>query len=61
MLSRKNEFEADAYARDTYDGAALASGLKKLTAENLSNLMPHPYVVFVSYSHPPVLQRLERL
>lgn len=61
VLSRKNEFEADAYARDTYDGKPLASGLKKLTAENLGNLKPHPYMVFVSYSHPPVLQRLERL
>ena len=61
ILSRKNEFEADAYARDTYDGKPLASGLKKLTAENLGNLKPHPYLVFVSYSHPPVLQRLERL
>ena len=61
VLSRKNEFEADAYARDTYSGSALGSGLKKLTAENLSNLKPHPYVVFVSYSHPPVLKRLEKL
>lgn len=61
VLSRKNEFEADAYANDTYSGAALASGLKKLTAENLSNLNPHPYLVFVSYSHPPVLKRLEKL
>ena len=61
VLSRKNEFEADAYARDTYNGESLASGLKKLTAENLSNLKPHPYLVFVSYSHPPVLKRLEKL
>ncbi|NQV51701.1 MAG: M48 family metallopeptidase [Flavobacteriales bacterium] len=60
-LSRKNEFEADAYARDTYDGQPLASGLKKLTAENLGNLKPHPWYVFVHYSHPPVLKRLERL
>ena len=61
VLSRKNEFEADAYARDTHNGESLASGLKKLTAENLSNLKPHPYLVFVSYSHPPVLKRLEKL
>ncbi|MEQ9186593.1 MAG: M48 family metallopeptidase [Cryomorphaceae bacterium] len=60
-LSRKNEFEADAYARDTYGGQPLASGLKKLTAENLGNLKPHPYYVFVHYSHPPVLERLEKL
>lgn len=61
MLSRKNEFEADAYAKSTYAGEPLASGLKKLTAENLSNLKPHPWYAFVHYSHPPVLQRLERL
>jgi len=61
MLSRKNEFEADSYARDTYDGKPLASALKKLTAENLGNLKPHPAYVFVHYSHPPVLKRLERL
>ncbi|MDA7836209.1 M48 family metallopeptidase [Salibacteraceae bacterium] len=61
MLSRKNEFEADAYARDTFDGKPLASALKKLTAENLGNLKPHPAYVFVHYSHPPVLKRLEHL
>lgn len=61
ILSRKNEFEADAYAKETYAGEPLASGLKKLTAENLGNLKPHPAYVFVHYSHPPVLKRLERL
>jgi STE24 endopeptidase len=61
MLSRRNEFEADAYAKSTYAGAPLASGLKKLTAENLSNLKPHPWYAFVHYSHPPVLERLARL
>ncbi len=61
ILSRKNEFEADAYARDTFAGEPLASALKKLTAENLGNLKPHPAYVFVHYSHPPVLKRLERL
>lgn len=61
ILSRKNEFEADAYARTTYNGEALGGALKKLTAENLGNLTPHPAYVFVHYSHPPVLKRLERL
>ncbi len=61
ILSRKNEFEADAYARTTYNGEALGAALKKLTAENLGNLTPHPAYVFVHYSHPPVLKRLERL
>ena len=58
VLSRKNEFEADAYARDTYDGAFLQQALKKLSVDNLSNLFPHPAYVFINYSHPPLLKRL---
>jgi STE24 endopeptidase len=61
MYSRKNEFEADAYARDTYSGNALAQALKKLSVDNLSNLYPHPLYVFFHYSHPPLLRRLEAL
>jgi STE24 endopeptidase len=61
MYSRKNEFEADAYARETYGGAALAQALKKLSVDNLSNLYPHPLYVFFHYSHPPLLRRLEAL
>jgi STE24 endopeptidase len=61
LYSRKNEFEADAYARATYDGPALMEALKKLSVENLSNLYPHPLYVFFHYSHPPLLQRLAAL
>jgi STE24 endopeptidase len=61
MYSRKNEFEADAYARDTFDGNALIGALKKLSVDNLSNLYPHPLYVFFHYSHPPLLKRLEAL
>jgi STE24 endopeptidase len=61
IISRKNEFEADAYARDTFDGSALALALKRLSVENLSNLYPHPVYVFFHYSHPPLLQRLKAL
>lgn len=61
IYSRKNEFEADAYARETYNGKALAEALKKLSVDNLSNLYPHPAYVFFHYSHPPLLQRLERM
>jgi STE24 endopeptidase len=61
MYSRKNEFEADAYARETYSGTALAQALKKLSVDNLSNLYPHPLYVFFHYSHPPLLRRLEAL
>ena len=61
VLSRKNEFEADAFARENYEGHALATALKKLTVNNLGNLRPHPLYVFFNYSHPPVLERLARL
>ena len=61
MRSRKNEFEADDYARSTYDGFSLELALKKLSVDSLSNLYPHPLFVFVHYSHPPLLQRLEAL
>lgn len=61
VLSRKNEYEADHYAATTYSAAALRSALKKLSVDNLSNLKPHPAYVFVHYSHPPLLQRLNAL
>ncbi len=59
--SRKNEFEADAFAKKAYSGKALADALKKLSVDNLSNLYPHPAYVFFHYSHPPLLKRLERI
>jgi STE24 endopeptidase len=61
MYSRKNEFEADAYARETYSGDALAQALKKLSVDSLSNLYPHPLYVFFHYSHPPLLKRLDAI
>jgi STE24 endopeptidase len=60
-FSRKNEFEADAYARKTASGAALVGGLKRLSAESLSNLTPHPLYVKLNYSHPPLLERIAAL
>jgi len=61
-LSRKYEFEADAFARDTMGGPdAMASVLMKLSRDHLSNPTPHPFYVFLHYSHPPVLQRLAAL
>ena len=59
--SRKNEFEADEYAKSTYDGSSLELALKKLSVDSLSNLHPHPLFVFVHYSHPPLLKRLKAL
>ena len=61
ILSRKNEYEADEYAKSTYDGEALQLALKKLSVDNLSNLYPHPLYVFMHYSHPPLLKRLQAL
>ena len=61
LLSRKNEFEADAFAKKTFNGNALSTALKKLSADSLSNLTPHKAYVFVHYSHPPLLKRLEAL
>ena len=61
MLSRKNEFEADNYAKETYEGNSLQLALKKLSVDSLSNLYPHPLYVFVHYSHPPLLKRLANL
>jgi len=61
VLSRKNEFEADYYAKSTYDGNALQLALKKLSVDSLSNLYPHPFYVFMHYSHPPLLKRLDAL
>jgi STE24 endopeptidase len=61
-FSRKNEFEADNYAaRTTGSPEKLITSLKKLSQANLSNLTPHPLMVFVHYSHPPVLARIEKL
>lgn len=61
VVSRKNEFEADRYAKETFKAEALTTALKKLSVNNLSNLMPHPVYVFFYYSHPPLLQRLKAL
>lgn len=60
-LSRKNEYEADAFAAKKFKPEPLQEALKKLSVNNLSNLRPHPVNVFVNYSHPPLLKRLEHL
>lgn len=61
IFSRKNEYEADKFAKETYSPEPLQNALKKLSVDNLSNMTPHPAYVFVHYSHPPVLKRLQAL
>lgn len=61
LLSRKHEYAADAFAGKNYQPRPLMDALKKLSVKNLSNLRPHPAYVFVYYSHPPLLKRLENL
>lgn len=60
-LSRKFEYQADDYAKNTFAGKPLISGLKKLSKNSLSNLTPHPLYVFAHYSHPTLLQRFRNL
>jgi STE24 endopeptidase len=62
MLSRKNEIAADRFSVETtHDPQSMAEALKKLSINNLSNLLPHPFYVFLNYSHPPVLQRIQAI
>ncbi len=61
MVSRKHEFEADNYAATTFKQEPMVQALKKLSKDNLSNLTPHPFYVFLNYSHPPVLQRIKAI
>jgi STE24 endopeptidase len=62
VLSRKNETAADRFAAETTkDPDSMVAALKKLSVDNLSNLTPHPFYVFLNYAHPPVLQRIRSL
>ncbi|HBI16132.1 MAG TPA: peptidase M48 [Desulfobulbaceae bacterium] len=61
-LSRRHEYQADAYAAaSTGRPQDLISGLKKLSAANMANLTPHPLFVLLHASHPPVLARIRAL
>ena len=60
-LSRKFEYQADNYAKNTYASEPLISSLKKLSKNSLSNLTPHPAYVFMHYSHPTLLERIKNL
>lgn len=61
LISRRHEYQADAYAVSYGYGDQLISSLKKLSATSLSNLMPHPLYVFFNYSHPTLYQRIKKI
>lgn len=62
MLSRRNEYQADNYAATTIASPEnMINALKKLSKDNLTNLTPHPFLVFMSYSHPPIVQRIHAI
>ena len=61
LFSRKFEYEADAFAKKTYEGKYLIEALKILSKDSLSNLTPHPKYVWWHYSHPTLLQRVIQL
>ena len=61
-ISRRHEYEADAFAVETTkDSASMIDGLKRLSVKNLDNLTPHPLKVFLNYSHPTVLDRIKAI
>jgi STE24 endopeptidase len=60
-ISRKHEYQADAFAGETHNAESLILALKKLATNNLSNLTPHPLYVKVNYSHPTLLERIRAL
>ena len=61
ILSRKFEYQADDYAKNTFAAQPLITSLKKLSKNSLSNLTPHPAYVFMHYSHPPLIRRIKNL
>lgn len=61
VISRKNEYQADAFVKENYQPEYLITALKKLSVNNLSNLTPHPVYVWVNYSHPTLFQRIKSL
>ena len=61
-ISRRHEYDADRWSVETYGRPdELSSSLKKLSQDNLSNLGPHPFYVFLNYTHPPLRERIRAI
>lgn len=61
-MSRKHEFEADAFAAKAVGGhEPLTEGLKRLSRDHMAHPQPHPLAVLLHYSHPPLIERLRAL
>lgn len=60
-ISRKHEYAADKYAAQTYSKVHMISALKVLAREELVNLAPNKIVVLMTYSHPPIAQRINAI
>jgi len=59
---RLPEAQRDRFAvKTTGKAGPMITALKKLSANNLTNLVPHPFYVFLNYSHPPVLERIQEI
>ena len=61
IMSRKFEYQADNYAKNTFSASPLISSLKKLSKNSLSNLTPHYLYVFFHFSHPTLIDRIKNL
>lgn len=60
-ISRKHEYQADAFAAKEGYGQVLISALKRLSKESLSGVNPHPAMVILNYSHPTLSQRIDAI
>lgn len=60
-VSRRFEYQADNFAKNTFASKPLITSLKKLSKNSLSNLTPHPAYVFMHYSHPTLFERVKNL
>ena len=60
-VSRKFEYQADNFAKETFSAEPLITSLKKLSKNSLSNLTPHPLYVKIHFSHPTLYQRVKNL